>query len=170
VSLSSIFGGLRLRRSPLSRIASRRGRPGAPGVTDTRGTTIAEYAVLLFMILVIGAIAVKVLGMTIEKKVGQANKHMTGQGGQTSSAGGSSDNAPASTAGASGAGAGAKPSTTSGDVGKDPTAAGGGGEGKDDDSQQGGLPIIVKFALIALGVIGAAAAFFAMSKNKPAGG
>ena len=49
----------------------------------------------------------------------------------------------------------------------DPTSTTGGNE----ERASGGLPLIARFALIALGVvIGAAAAFFAIAKgNKPAG-
>jgi hypothetical protein len=130
----------------------------------TAGTTLAEYAIMLFLIIVICAVGVKVLGMTIEKRVGAANKHMSGQA-QTSSAGAQSgENAQAANSAAAAANADKSKATV--DVNKDPTA----GKGDAGDNQSGGLPFLVRFALIALGVIGAAAAFLAMSKGKPSGG
>jgi hypothetical protein len=134
---------------------------------DTRGTTIVEYAIVLFVLLVIGAIALRVLGMTMEKKVGEANKHLSGQASQTSG----ENNAPASTAtGAAAAAAAAEKAKGGGqNINNDPTAQGGGNVEKPEEVPQGGAPFIVRFALIALGVIGAAAAFFAISKGKPAG-
>jgi Flp pilus assembly pilin Flp len=130
---------------------------------NTRGATLAEYAIMLFLILVIAAIGFKVLGVTLEKKVGQANKHMTHQEGQTASA----DNA-SSAGGSAAAAPSVKPGSS--EISKDPTATGGGeGSARDgSEEKESSLPMIARFALLALGVIGAAAAFFAISKGKPA--
>jgi Flp pilus assembly pilin Flp len=135
---------------------------------DTRGTTIVEYALLLFVVLVVCAVGLKVLGMTLAHKFGSADKHMAGQGESTSSAQGSGGDNASSSGGAAAAGGGAKAAAKSSDgINKDPTNAAGGGDG--ETPSQGGLPLIVRFALIALGVVGAAAAFFAIAKGKPAG-
>jgi Flp pilus assembly pilin Flp len=138
---------------------------------DTRGTTIAEYALLLFVVLVVCAVGLKVLGITLERKVGAANKHMSGQGepASTAQAAKEGDNAAGSGAAAA-AGGGNKAATSSSDsINKDPSVAGG-GRGESEAPGGGNVPAIARFALIALGVIGAAAAFFAMAKGKPAGG
>ncbi len=134
---------------------------------DTRGTTIAEYAIMLFLILVVCAVAIKVLGIGLEKKFSSANKHVAGQGEQTSSASaGNSGGAQGGNAAAAGSAKAASGDT----MGRDPTASAASQTG-DDEGQQGGLPLVVRFALLALGVIGAAAAFFAIAKgNKTAGG
>jgi hypothetical protein len=137
---------------------------GGPFYKNTRGATLAEYAIMLFIVLCVCAIGFRVLGVTLEKKVGQANKHMTHQEGQSASAG---DNTASSAAAA--AGGTAAPKAGSSDIGKDPTATGGGSESRDggDEQQGSSLPMIARFALLALGVIGAAAAFLAISKGKP---
>jgi hypothetical protein len=138
---------------------------GGPFLSNTRGATLAEYAIMLFIVLCVAAIGFRVLGVTLEKKVGQANKHMTHQEGQTASAG---DTTATSAAAAAGGGT-AAPKPGSSDIGKDPTATGGGSESRDggDEQQGSSLPMIARFALLALGVIGAAAAFLAISKGKP---
>jgi len=138
---------------------------------DTRGTTIVEYAIMLFLVLVVCAVGFKVLGMMVERKVGQANKHMQGQGEQANAQSGQSSGESTSGASAGAASGGKATATnTSENLNKDPTSTasttGGGGDGE----SSGGFPLMAKFALIALGVIGAAAAFFAIAKGKPAGG
>jgi Flp pilus assembly pilin Flp len=40
---------------------------------DTRGATMVEYALMLFLILVVAAIAIKTLGKTTTKAVDEAN-------------------------------------------------------------------------------------------------
>jgi len=139
---------------------------------DTRGTTIVEYAIMLFLVLVVCAVGFKVLGMMVERKVGQANKHMQGQGEQANQSGASSGESSSGASAGAGAASGGKAtaSNTTDNLNKDPTSTtttgGGGGEGESSSS----FPMMAKFALIALGVIGAAAAFFAIAKGKPAGG
>jgi len=138
---------------------------------DTRGTTIVEYAIMLFLVLVVCAVGFKVLGMMVERKVGQANEHMQGQGEQANAQSGQSSGESTSGASAGAASGGKATATnTSENLNKDPTSTasttGGGGDGE----SSGGFPLMAKFALIALGVIGAAAAFVAIAKGKPAGG
>jgi Flp pilus assembly pilin Flp len=126
---------------------------------DTRGTTIVEYGLLLFVVLVICAVGLKVLGITLQHKFGAADKHMAGQGEQATASAGQAANA------AGAASAAPKPDA----IHKDPTNATAGGAGENEAQNTGGLPLVARFALVALGVIGAAAAFFAIAKNKPAG-
>jgi Flp pilus assembly pilin Flp len=136
---------------------------------NTTGATVAEYAIMLFFIIVIAVVGVRVLGLSLQRKFGAADKHMTGQA-QTSSAGAQGDNAQAASSAAAAANGDkerADKAKATQDINKDPTAAGGGARSDDGDSQQGGLPFLVKFALLALAIIGFAAAFLAMSKGKP---
>jgi len=147
--------------------SSYRGPGRRRALRDRRGTTIVEYALILFVVLVVGAVAVKVLGITLERKVGAANKHMAGQG-EPAPTGQTAENAQ-NGAGGGGAGNGSKTNASNADnINKDPTVAGS-GDGDKEVASTGELPLIARFALIALGVIGAAAAFFAMSKSKPGG-
>jgi Flp pilus assembly pilin Flp len=144
VRLSSIRGGKR------GLLAFRR---------STTGATLAEYAIMLFLITVVAAVGVRLLGVGVARKFGAADKGLQGQAPTASSA---------QAAGSASAAANASKATV--DINKDPTAAGGGGNSDKGNSEQGGLPFLVKFALIALGVIGAAAAFLAMWKGRPQGG
>ena len=52
-----------------------RERPGAFAalVRDRRGATMVEYALMLFLILVVAAVAVKALGSTVKTSVGAAS-------------------------------------------------------------------------------------------------
>ena len=153
VRLSSI------RRGNRGRLAFRR---------NTAGATVAEYAIMLFFIVVIAVAGVRVLGFSLQRKFGAADKHMSGQA-QTSGAT-AQDNAQAASSAAAAAN-GDKNRTdkarATADLNKDPTAAGGGAPGTEVDTEQGNLPFLVKFALLALAIIGFAAAFLAMSKGKP---
>ncbi len=134
---------------------------------DTRGTTMVEYGLLLFVVLVICAVGLKVLGITLQRKFSQADQHMAGNGqAQTTSSG-----APAAQGDPNYGGTGvAKPGDPARPppdaVHKDPTAATGGGGGDGATAAGGGLPAVARFALLALGVLGTVAAFFAMKTKK----
>jgi Flp pilus assembly pilin Flp len=125
---------------------------------------MVEYGLLLFVILVIVAVALKILGITLQHKFGQAEKHVAGQGEQTAAAGGP-DNPNYGNTSAAAASASARAAASKEKYAADPTATGG-----DKEEQPSGLPLVARFALIALGVIGAAAAFFAMKGNKGGAG
>src|SRR5271155_2661781 len=109
----------------------------------TRGTTVVEYGLILFLMLCVAGLAFKVLGITLERKVGAANKHMQGQGesasapqaGQTGQSGQSADNSAAG----GGAKAGVK---TSDSMNKDPTSTNSAGDGEPQSG--GGLPMIAR--------------------------
>lgn len=136
---------------------------------DTRGTTMVEYGLLLFVVLVICAVGLKVLGITLQRKFGQADQHMAGNGqGQTTSSG-----APATPnnsdpnfggKGVAKQGEAARPPPDA--IHKDPTNSTGGGGGDTGNAGPQGLPAIARFALLALGVLGTVAAFFAMKTKK----
>lgn len=124
---------------------------------DTRGTTMVEYGIMLFLVLVVCAVGLKLLGISLQHKFGQANNSVAGQ---TESAGASQQANYGGKGVASAAPSAAPPPS---DINKDPTdttAAGG------KETASSGLPMIARFALLALGVIGTAAAFFAMKNKK----
>jgi Flp pilus assembly pilin Flp len=126
---------------------------------DTRGTTMVEYGLLLFVVLVVCAVGIKVLGITLQHKFKQANNSVAGQpesanAGQPNYGG----------TGVASASPSAPPRAT--DINKDPTNTTGGGPGEKEAQAASGLPMIARFALLALGVIGTVAAFFAMKKQK----
>jgi Flp pilus assembly pilin Flp len=118
---------------------------------DRRGTTIVEYGIMLFLIIVVAAIGFKVLGLSIQKKFGAADQHMSGQGGPGQAAG-SGANGPS-------AGNGARAASGSSDYARDPTTGG------DVASSASNLPAVARLALVAVGIIGGALVFFAISKS-----
>ena len=124
---------------------------------DTRGATMTEYALILVVVAVVCAIGFKVFGQTLSSGMGQAGGHLDQSSSQSeppaAQAGGASSAAPvAETRGASQA---------------DPGSSFGGPR-QATVAQTGGSSSLSKFAMIALGVIGAAAAFFAIMKGKHA--
>jgi hypothetical protein len=123
---------------------------------------MVEYGLLLFVVLVICAVALKILGITLQHKFGAAEKNVAGQGETTASG----DQPNYGNTAAAAASASARAAAAKDKVSVDPTAT----SGEKEEPASGGLPLVARFALIALGVIGAAAAFFAIAKgNKPAG-
>jgi Flp pilus assembly pilin Flp len=44
---------------------------------DTKGATMVEYSLMLFLILVVGASIVRELGKHTERAVDEANRHLT---------------------------------------------------------------------------------------------
>jgi Flp pilus assembly pilin Flp len=126
---------------------------------DTRGTTMVEYGLLLFVVLVICAVGLKVLGITLQHKFGQAEKGVAGQA-EPANAGAAQSNYGGTGVASAAPSAAARPA----DINKDPTSVtAGGGE---HEAPTSGLPMIARFALLALGVIGTVAAFFAMKQKK----
>jgi hypothetical protein len=123
---------------------------------------MVEYGLLLFVILVIVAVALKILGITLQHKFGQAERHVAGQGEQAAAAGGP-DNPNYGNTSAAAASASARAAAAKEKYAADPSSNTG-----TEDQSGGGLSLVARFALIALGVIGAAAAFFAMKGNKGA--
>jgi Flp pilus assembly pilin Flp len=128
---------------------------------DTRGTTMVEYGLLLFVVLVVCAVGIKVLGITLQHKFKQANNSVAGQP-EPAAAGQQQPNYGGT--GVASASPSAPPRAT--DTNKDPTSTTGGGPGEKEGQVASGLPMIARFALLALGVIGTVAAFFAMKKQK----
>jgi Flp pilus assembly pilin Flp len=119
---------------------------------------MVEYGLLLFVVLVVCAVGIKVLGITLQHKFKQANNSVAGQP-ETANAGQQPNYGGTGVASASPS---APPRAT--DINKDPTNTTGGGEKEGQTAS--GLPMIARFALLALGVIGTVAAFFAMKKQK----
>jgi len=126
---------------------------------SNRGATITEYAIILFVVAVVVAGGFRVFGAKLQGGVGAAGNDLEASSEGTAGGG---------QAGGGGAGGGL---TTSHGAG---ATAGGGG---DTSTSYGGarVPItptegtpFAKFAMIALGIIGAAAAFFAAMKGKNA--
>jgi hypothetical protein len=125
---------------------------------------MVEYGLLLFVILVIVAVALKILGITLQHKFGAAEKHVAGQGEQAAAPGGA-DNPNYGNTAAAAASASARAAAAKEKYAADPTST----TGEKEEQSSGGLSLVARFALLALGVIGAAAAFFAMKGNKGAG-
>ena len=121
-----------------------------------RGTTIVEYIFLLVIILVIVVVAYKALGWSVSRKVGVASKAASGE---TSGNPEGTAAKPASGGATATPTGGPAPVTYSAyDESGQKTAAA--SDGKDSTSMLG------KFALLIIGVLGAAAAFFAIMKAK----
>ncbi len=125
---------------------------------DTRGATITEYALMLFLVVVVAATAFRFLGATIARGVSGAMAHFT----TSHEAGKPTDvaNVKANAAAAASAAA-AQPAVANTQPGfGGPRAA----EATREESSLG------KFALLALGVVGCGAVFFVAMKGKNAGG
>jgi Flp pilus assembly pilin Flp len=126
---------------------------------DTRGATITEYAIILFLVAVVGALAFRFLGDKLSGGVGKAGSNLDSPAPAA---------AQADSSGTAGGGGGLTTSHganggTAG--GGDPNASYGGP--RTAATPQEGTPF-AKFAMIALGIIGAGAAFFAAMKGKHA--
>jgi len=121
------------------------------------GATVTEYALILFVVAVVGALGFRFFGQKLERGVGKAGSNLDSPTPTTqadsSGAGGGGGNGNLTTTHGAGGGGGGDPTQTYGP--RTPTVA------------QEGTPF-AKFAMIALGVIGAGAAFFALMKGKHA--
>jgi Flp pilus assembly pilin Flp len=125
---------------------------------DSRGTTVAEYAIILFFIAVVGATAFRIFGPALEKGMGR-----TGSNFDRSSDG----TGQAAPQGAGAAGGAASATHVAAGRGKDTTDGYGGAREKTVPPEESSW--FGKLAMIALGVVGGAAAVFAMIKGKHAG-
>jgi Flp pilus assembly pilin Flp len=123
----------------------------------TRGATVTEYALILFVVAVVGALGFRFFGQKLEGGVGKAGSNLDSPTPTTATdsngAGGGAGNGNITTTHGAGAGGGG-----------DPTQAYG---PRTRATAQEGTPF-AKFAMIALGIIGAGAAFFALMKGKHA--
>jgi Flp pilus assembly pilin Flp len=138
-------------RSPLrARLATRRSK---------RGATITEYALLLTLLLVVAVGGYKFLG----KSAGDAGFNRTDK---VLKNGAPPPPPPPPPAAAEGAGGGAAAGGAGGAASTQDSTFGG-PRGKVTHAEEGSP--FVKFALIALGIIGLGATFFALSKGKHAG-
>lgn len=121
------------------------------------GATVTEYALILFVVAVVGALGFRFFGQKLEGGVGKAGSNLDSPTPTTqadsSGAGGGGGNGNITTTHGAGAGGGGDPTQAYGP--RTPTTA------------QEGTPF-AKFAMIALGIIGAGAAFFAAMKGKHA--
>jgi Flp pilus assembly pilin Flp len=134
---------------------------GARGIVrDTRGATVTEYAIILFLVAVVAASGFRLFGQKLQGGVGKAGSNLETQ----------NDSRPSAPQGGAGGGASSSGATAS-------AGAGGGGGAADTTAVYGGPRTATtpqegtpfgKFAMIALGIIGAAAAFFAAMKGKHA--
>jgi len=131
---------------------ARRFRPGG------RGATITEYAIILFVVAVVAGAGFRFFGKKLEGGVGAAGSNLETQSpssAATDTAGGAGGGVTTTHGAGAGAGGGSDPS------------AGFGGPRAPLTATEGGSSF-AKFAMIALGIIGAAAAFFAAMKGKHA--
>ena len=123
-----------------------------------RGATIAEYTIILFVVAVVAAVSFKIFGSKLEKGMGKTGsnfEHSSEATGQAAPQGGGAAGGSPSAAAAAGA------------AGKDKTDDYGGAREKPVPKEESSL--FAKLAMIALGIVGVAAAFFAMMKGKHAG-
>jgi Flp pilus assembly pilin Flp len=128
---------------------------------DDRGATITEYAIILFLVAVVAATGFRFLGDKLSNGMNKAGGHLAAQNDSTAQAGAAATAGGAGTAGAKGGAGADAPAVKTG-----PDQAGFGGprvaEAPKEESNLG------KFAMIALGIIGCGATFFAIMKGKNA--
>jgi Flp pilus assembly pilin Flp len=125
----------------------------------SRGATITEYAIILFVVAVVGALGFRFFGQKLGGDMGKAGANLdsptqTTAQADSNGAGGESNGNLTTSHGANGGGGGGDPTSSYGGP-RTPTTA---PEGTS----------FAKFAMIALGIIGAGAAFFAAMKGKHA--
>jgi Flp pilus assembly pilin Flp len=129
---------------------------------DTRGATITEYALILFLLAVVGAGALRIFGSTVSDGLSTTEGHLK-----------NSEAPPKPDDTGSGEGAGGSHTTLRTSHGAKGGAGGGGAEAEGFGGPRVRTTAkeespLAKFAMIALGVIGAAAAFFAAMRGKHA--
>jgi Flp pilus assembly pilin Flp len=129
-------------------------RASRPRYGRTRGATLTEYALIIFMVTVAGAVGFRVFGAKISGGVGKAGSGLESSKdtARAGSQGGGSSSAASSAGGAEASSTGTEESASYGGA-------------RTATTEKEGTPY-AKFAMIALGVVGAAAAFFAAVKGK----
>jgi Flp pilus assembly pilin Flp len=128
------------------------------GRRHTRGATVTEYAIIIFVVAVVGALGFRFFGQKLEGGVGKAGSNLDSP---TQSTAGNDSNG----AGGAGGSGGITTSHGANSGSSDPNAGFGGA--RTPTVEKEGTPF-AKFAMIALGIIGAGAAFFAAMKGKHA--
>jgi Flp pilus assembly pilin Flp len=117
---------------------------------DQRGASLTEYALILFVVAVVCAIGFKALGHSLGSGMNAAGGHLQNQNqSQPAPQGSEAANAAPAPAG-----------------GGDTSTFGGARAAASKEKE--GPSSLSKFAMIALGIIGAGAAFFAAMKGKHA--
>jgi Flp pilus assembly pilin Flp len=119
-----------------------------------RGATLTEYALIIFMVTVAGAVGFRVFGAKISGGVSKAGSGLESskETARAGSQGGAGSSAASSSGGAAASSTGTEEAATYGGA-------------RTATTEKEGTPY-AKFAMIALGVVGAAAAFFAAVKGK----
>jgi Flp pilus assembly pilin Flp len=127
---------------------------------DSGGATITEYAIILFLVAVVAATGFRFLGDKLSGGMNKAGGHLVAQNDTPTQAA----PAPAGGGGAPGAKGGAAAEPAPVKTSPDQAAFGGPrvAEAPKEESHLG------KFAMIALGIIGCGAVFFAIMKGKNA--
>jgi Flp pilus assembly pilin Flp len=123
-------------------------------VRDTRGATITEYAIMLFLIVVACAVGFRVLGYKMQSSMTKAGQNL-----DTSSA--ATGAPPAAGVGGAGGPGGAASAAPEAKLGG--TDAFGGPRVAEPPKPESHLG---KFAMLALGIIGCGAAFFSFMKGR----
>jgi Flp pilus assembly pilin Flp len=124
---------------------------------DERGATITEYALILFLVLVVAAGGWKVFGAKLNASMGKTTATLEASGDTPHQGGGGG--------GAGGGGGGAAAGGAAGGAGGGTDDSFGGSRTRAKEAESSSLP---KLAMIALAIIGGAAIFFTAMKGKSA--
>ncbi len=130
---------------------------------DTRGATVTEYAIILFLVAVVAASGFRVFGSKLQNGMGRAKGNLEVQGdttAQTTPAGGGGGGGGAAAGGGGGGNAGVNAAHPT------RTQEGFGGPREQITAREGSS--FPKFAMVAIGIIVAVAAFVAAMKAKNA--
>jgi len=122
---------------------------------DRRGATVAEYAIILVALAVVGALAFRMLGGGLKSGMSKTGAHFERSGDTTAQGGGGG------AGGGGAAGEGASRAQAAGSAGGDSDFGGARSAAVAREE-----PSYAKFILIALGLVGGAGAVIAMMRAK----